>query len=85
MSDSNATEAVELEPMEFEQKTFIHYILGYCMPSVTLFGVVGNTLSIYILRHKAGLFLFHNYLIVHAPPPQRIISTTIHMLINMLA
>ena len=65
MSDSNATEAaVELEAMELEPKTFIHYILGYCMPSVTLFGVVGNTLSIYILRHKAGLFLFQNNQVV---------------------
>ena len=69
MSDLNATDAVELEAMELEPKTFIHYILGYCMPSVTLFGVVGNTLSIYILRHKAGLFLFQNNLIVDAPPP----------------
>ena len=79
MSDSNATEAaVELEAMELEPKTFIHYIQGYCMPSVTLFGVVGNTLSIYILRHKAGLFLFQNNQVVdafNALPPFRIIST----------
>ena len=47
----NSTAAEYGEVVEYEEESFFKFLVeGFLMPCISLFGIVGNFLSMYILR-----------------------------------